>query len=50
VLLQDDARAQQLGAINFERIQRDGQRAAQMDAMASLYRELLASGAGSRPV
>jgi glycosyltransferase involved in cell wall biosynthesis len=50
VLLQDDARAQQLGAINFERIQRDGQRAAQMDAMAGLYRELLASGAGARPV
>jgi hypothetical protein len=49
-LLQDDARAQQLGAINFERIERDGQRAAQMDAMAGLYRELLAPGAGARQV
>ncbi len=40
-LLQDDARAQQLGAINLERIERDGQRAAQMDAMDALYRGLL---------
>jgi glycosyltransferase involved in cell wall biosynthesis len=48
-LRKDDARAQQLGTINFERIERDGQRAAQMDAMAGLYRELLASGAGARP-
>jgi glycosyltransferase involved in cell wall biosynthesis len=46
-LLQDDVRAQRLGAINLERITRDGQRAAQMDAMAGLYRELLASGAGA---
>jgi glycosyltransferase involved in cell wall biosynthesis len=47
-LQQDDARAQQLGITNFERIERDGQRAAQMDAMAGLYRELLAPVAGSR--
>ena len=47
-LLQDDARAQQLGIANFERIERDGQRATQMDAMAGLYRELLAPGAGAR--
>ena len=47
-LLQDDARAQQLGAVNLGRITRDGQRAAQMDAMAGLYRTLLASGAASR--
>jgi glycosyltransferase involved in cell wall biosynthesis len=47
-LLQDETRAQQLGAINLERIERDGQRAAQMDAMAGLYRELLARVAGSR--
>ena len=40
-LLQDDARAQQLGAINLDRIARDGQRAAQMDAMDALYRGLL---------
>jgi glycosyltransferase involved in cell wall biosynthesis len=40
-LLQDDARAQQLGAIHLERIARDGQRAAQMDAMDALYRGLL---------
>jgi glycosyltransferase involved in cell wall biosynthesis len=46
-LLQDDVRAQRLGAINLERITRDGQRAAQMDAMAGLYRELLAPGAGT---
>ena len=47
-LLQDDARAQQLGAVNLGRITREGQRAAQMDAMAGLYRTLLASGAASR--
>jgi glycosyltransferase involved in cell wall biosynthesis len=47
-LLQDDARTQQLGTTNLERIERDGQRAAQMDAMAGLYRELLARVAGSR--
>jgi glycosyltransferase involved in cell wall biosynthesis len=46
-LLQDDARTQQLGTTNLERIERDGQRAAQMDAMADLYRELLARVAGS---
>jgi glycosyltransferase involved in cell wall biosynthesis len=40
-LLQDDGRAQQLGAIHLERIARDGQRAAQMDAMDALYRGLL---------
>ena len=44
-LLKDDARAQQLGSINLERIARDGQRVAQMDAMDGLYRGLLtASG------
>jgi glycosyltransferase involved in cell wall biosynthesis len=40
-LQQDDARTQRLGQTNHARIQRDGQRAAQMDAMAELYRALL---------
>ena len=41
-LLDDDARAAEQGARNAERIARDGDRRAQMDAMDALYRDLLA--------
>ena len=41
-LRQDEARAQRLGQCNVARIQRDGRREAQMDAMSALYGQLLA--------
>ena len=41
-LLQDDARAADLGARNAERIAQDGDRRVQMDAMDAAYRRLLA--------
>ncbi len=40
-LWQDDARAHRLGERNLARIQHDGRRDAQMDAMAALYKRLL---------
>ncbi|MDP1650922.1 MAG: glycosyltransferase [Rubrivivax sp.] len=43
-LWQDEARAQRLGQRNLARIQRDGRREAQMDAMSALYERLLADG------
>ena len=52
-LLDDDAQAAELGARNAERIARDGDRRAQMDAMDAAYRQLLPSppvgeGSGER--
>lgn len=41
-LWQDDARARRSGERNLARIQQDGRRDAQMDAMAALYKRLLA--------
>ncbi|HMO45587.1 MAG TPA: glycosyltransferase [Rubrivivax sp.] len=43
-LRDDDAWAQQVCAAQRLRMQRDGDRAVQMDRMAALYRELLAAG------
>lgn len=43
-LWRDDARAQQLGQRNHERMQDDGARSVQMDAMALLYEELMRAG------
>ena len=40
-LKRDEARARRLGQRNLERIQRDGRRETQMDAMSALYRQLL---------
>lgn len=48
-LWQEDTRAQRLGARNLDRIQHEGRRDAQMDAVAALYKRLLAEasrGAG----
>ena len=47
-LSDDDARARRLGEQNRRRIERDGRRADQMDAMARLYEGLLESGGGHR--
>ena len=44
-LLRDDARCAVLGARNAERIARDGDRRAQMDAVDAAYRRLLAERA-----
>lgn len=43
-LAQDDALARQAGQHNAQRIQREGDRATQMDRMAALYRSLLQAG------
>ena len=40
-LCRDDLRAQGLGEANYQRMQGEGARSVQMDAMASLYHELL---------
>jgi glycosyltransferase involved in cell wall biosynthesis len=45
----DDARAQQIGAANAERIAREGDRRVQMDAADRLYRSLLAERRKERP-
>jgi len=48
-LLDDDAGAAALGARNAERIERDGDRKTQMDAVDRLYRGLLDERRGGRP-
>ncbi len=49
-LLQDDARAADLGTRNAERIAQDGDRRVQMDAVDTAYRQLLAQDAANPPL